>query len=310
MNARCLILGGGGFMGSHLAGELLAAGYAVRVFDRANRDRRNLASIAEKIEIIEGDFSNKADLQAIVPGMDFVFHLVGTTLPASSNSNPVYDIESNVISSVKLFDLCQREKVKKVIFASSGGTVYGIPERLPIDELHPTLPLCSYGISKLAIEKYLHLFYHLHGMDYAILRISNPYGERQRLDASQGVIAVFLGCLALHLPIHIWGDGSVTRDFLYVGDVARAMRLAMEYSGEGKIFNVSSCRGVSVSDLLGILLRVTGSHPEILREPERSFDVPKNILDNTAIQKTLNWTPQVSLEEGIRCTWEWVKKQV
>ncbi|MBZ5536902.1 MAG: NAD-dependent epimerase/dehydratase family protein [Acidobacteriia bacterium] len=297
-------------MGSHLAEGLLAAGYSVRVFDRANRDRRNLTSIAERIEIIEGDFSNKADLQAVVSGMDFVFHLVGTTLPASSNSNPVYDIESNVIGSVRLFELCQKEKVRKIVFASSGGTVYGIPQHLPIDESHPTLPLCSYGISKLAIEKYLHLFYHLHGMDYAILRIANPYGERQRLDASQGVIAVFLGCLAHHLPIHLWGDGSVTRDFLYVGDVARAMRLAMEYSGERKIFNVSSCRGVSVSDLLEVLLRVTGSSPEILREPERSFDVPKNILDNATIRRTLNWAPQVGLEEGIRCTWEWVKKQV
>jgi UDP-glucose 4-epimerase len=297
-------------MGSHLAEELLAAGYAVRVFDRANRDRRNLASIADQIEIIEGDFSNRADLQAVVAGMEFVFHLVGTTLPASSNSNPVYDIESNVISSVRLFELCQRERIKKLIFASSGGTIYGIPERLPIDESHPTLPLCSYGISKLAIEKYLHLFYHLHGMDYSILRISNPYGERQRLDGSQGVIAVFLGCLAHHLPLHLWGDGTVTRDFVYVGDVARAMRLAMEYSGERKIFNVSSCHGVSVSDLLEILLKVTGCRPEVLREPERSFDVPKNILDNTTIRKTLNWSPLVGLEEGIRNTWDWVKKQV
>ncbi|MFI5174104.1 MAG: NAD-dependent epimerase/dehydratase family protein [Terriglobia bacterium] len=308
-NARCLILGGGGFMGSHLAEELLGSGCSVRVFDRANRDRRNLAEIAERIEIIEGDFSNESDLQAVVPGMDFVFHLVGTTLPANSNSNPVYDIESNVIGSVKLFELCRKEKVRKVIFASSGGTVYGIPERLPIDESHPTHPLCSYGISKLAIEKYLHLFYHLQGMDYTILRISNPYGERQRLDASQGVIAVFLGCLAHQRPIHLWGDGSVTRDFLYVRDVVRAMRLAMEYSGDRRIFNVSANRGVSVSELLEILLRVTGSSPEILREPERSLDVPKNILDNTAIRKTLNWSPRVGLEEGIRCTWEWVKKQ-
>lgn len=297
-------------MGSHLTEELLAAGYSVRVFDRANRDRRNLASIADEIEIIEGDFSNKADLQAVVPGMDYVFHLIGTTLPASSNSNPVYDVESNVIGSVKLFELCQAERVRKVIFASSGGTVYGIPQRLPMDETHPTNPICSYGISKLAIEKYLHLFFYLHGTDYTILRISNPYGERQRLDASQGVIAVFLGCLAQNRPIHVWGDGSVTRDFLYVRDVALAMRLAMEYSGDQKVFNVSANHGVSVCELLKILLRVTGSKPEILEEPERSFDVPRNVLDNTVIRTSLKWEPRVGLEEGIRRTWEWVRKQV
>lgn len=296
-------------MGSHLAEELVTAGYTVRVFDRANRDRRNLAAIADRIEIIEGDFSNKADLQTVIPGMDFVFHLVGTTLPASSNSNPAYDIESNVIGSVRLFELCQKERVRKIVFASSGGTVYGIPQRLPIDESHPTVPICSYGISKLTIEKYLHLFHHLHGMEYTILRISNPYGERQRLDASQGVIAVFLGRLARHRPIHLWGDGSVTRDFLYVRDVVRAMRLAMEYSGDQRIFNVSASHGTSVSDLLTILLRVTGCDPEILREPERSFDVPANILDNAAIRSTLSWAPRVGLEEGIRCTWEWVKRQ-
>lgn len=296
-------------MGSHLAEELLQAGYYVRVFDRPNRDRRNLAPITSKIEIIEGDFLNESEVRGAIPGSQYVFHLVGTTLPASSNSNPVYDVESNVIGSVKLFEFCLREKVQKVIFSSSGGTVYGIPQSLPINEAHPTHPICSYGISKLMIEKYLHLFHHLYGVDYAVLRISNPFGERQRLDGSQGVVSVFLGCLAQNRPLHVWGDGSVTRDFIYVRDVVRAMRLAMEYTGSQKIFNVSSGRGMSVSDLLEVLFRVTGARPKIDREAERSFDVPTNVLDNTVIRRTLQWEPEVNLEEGIRRTWAWIRQQ-
>jgi UDP-glucose 4-epimerase len=308
--ARCLILGGGGFMGSHLAEELLAVGYSVRVFDRANRDRRNLAALADQIEIIEGDFLNESDLQAVIPGSDFVFHLVGTTLPASSNSNPAYDVESNVVGSVRLFELCQDEGVRKVVFASSGGTVYGIPQRLPIDETHPTEPICSYGIAKLTVEQYLRLFHYLHGLDYTVLRISNPYGERQRLDASQGVIAVFLGCLAQEQSLHIWGDGSVTRDFIYVRDVARAMRVAMESTTEQKVFNVSTNHGTSVSDLIEVLVRVTGVRPHLIHEPERQFDVPKNVLDNSAIRGLLQWEPEVSLEEGIERTWNWICRQI
>jgi UDP-glucose 4-epimerase len=305
---KCLILGGGGFMGSHLAEELLSAGYAVRVFDRANRDRRNLAAIADRIEIYEGDFNNKSDLREVVSGNDFVFHLVGTTLPATSNSNPSYDVESNVIGSIRLLELCTQAGVKKVIFSSSGGTVYGIPEQIPIGETHPTNPICSYGISKLAIEKYLQFFHRMHGIDYSILRISNPYGERQRLDASQGVVAVFLGCLAQGRPIHVWGDGSVVRDFIYVKDVMRAMRLATEYDGPEKTFNDSDNQGVSISNLVEILASVTGRRVEVVREPERRFDVPENVLDNRRIRRVMGWSPEVCLEDGIRRTWAWIEK--
>jgi UDP-glucose 4-epimerase len=304
---RCLILGGGGFMGSHLAERLLKASYEVRVFDRANRDRRNLAAIADSIEIVEGDFFNESDLQAVVPGSDYVFHLVGTTLPASSNVNPAYDVESNVVGSIRLLDICRTHKVRKVIFSSSGGTVYGIPGQALIHEDHSTHPICSYGISKLAVEKYLHLFFHLYGLDYTVLRISNPYGERQRLDASQGVIAVFLGCMAQGTPIHLWGDGSVTRDFLYVGDVVEAMRLALECTGEQKVFNISAGQGVSVSHLIGVMREVTGIQCSIIHEPERSCDVPRNVLDSSAFRAATHWVPQVSLENGIRRTWEWIR---
>lgn len=296
-------------MGSHLAEELLDAGYAVRVFDRSNRDRRNLVSIASEIEIIEGDFLNESDMRALVPGSDYVFHLVGTTLPANSNLNPVYDVESNVIGSIKLLELCVKAKVRKVVFSSSGGTVYGIPCRIPMDENHPTNPICSYGITKLMIEKYLQMFSHLRRLDYSILRISNPYGERQRPDSPQGVITVFLGCLHRKEPLHIWGDGSVTRDFLYVGDVVRAMRLVMEYSGPQRIFNVSAGQGTSVTALVQKLKDLTGIKPKIVYQPERTFDVPQNVLDNSAIRKAVGWHPETTLEQGIRRTWEWVKRQ-
>src|SRR5262249_54371938 len=161
--------------GSNLVEKLLTEGYPVRVFDTSTANRTNLASVESEVEFIEGDFLNPADIERALESVDFVFHLVGTTLPASSNSRPVFDVESNVAATIGLLQASVRYGIRRVVFASSGGTVYGNPLKIPIPEDHPTDPLCSYGITKLAIEKYLKLFHHLHGLDYTILRIANPY---------------------------------------------------------------------------------------------------------------------------------------
>ncbi len=177
---KCLILGGAGFLGSHIADHLLAAGHSVRLFDRFEAVKTNIQHLLPRIELVQGDFGNHAIVSEITRDMDIVYHLVSTTLPKTSNDDMVFDISTNLLPTLHLLEACRQNGVKKVIFISSGGTIYGVPQQIPIPELHPTNPLCSYGIQKLAIEKYLHLFHDLHRLDYAVMRVANPYGERQR----------------------------------------------------------------------------------------------------------------------------------
>jgi len=305
---RCLVLGGGGFLGSHACDALLAHGCYVRAFEKQYVGKENIQHALSDIEWIEGDFTNEAHVREIVQGMDLVVHAIGTTLPKNSNENPAYDISSNVISTLHLLEAAKEAGVKKIIFFSSGGTVYGIPQKIPIPEDHPTDPISSYGIQKLAIEKYLSLYHRLHGLDYAIMRMSNPYGERQRPVASQGAVAVFLYKALKSEPIEIWGDGSVTRDYLHVSDVAAVIPLLLRYEGSYKLFNIGSGRGLSLLDLIKTLDRVIGSPLEVRFTPARPFDVPVNVLDNALARRELSWAPKIDIEEGIRRTMRYLSR--
>ena len=304
---RCLILGGCGFIGSHLADSLLSSGHEVRLFDQQNVDTRNVEDILPRIELHRGDFTNTADIAAAVRNVSCIFHLVGTTLPSRSNENPLYDLESNVGGTLNLLDAAVDAGVRKVIFSSSGGTIYGVSELLPTPESAPTQPLCAYGVSKLAIEKYLALYHHLHGLDYGCLRIANPYGERQNPLAAQGAVAVFLGRAQRGEPIHIWGDGEVTRDYIYVEDVIRAFDRVMHAGTTERVFNVGSGRGVSLNQLLQVIQQVTGVPLDVRYQPGRKLDVPVSVLDIDRMHQVFDWTPQVDLTSGIAKTWRWIQ---
>ena len=217
----CLVLGGAGFIGSHLAEALVREGHRVRVFDRPHVDR--LPLFARGFEVFTGDFLNPQALAPALEGAGIVFHLVSTTLPKNSNDNPAYDVESNVLGTLRLLELCRASGVRKLVYVSSGGTVYGPPRSVPVREDHPTEPISSYGVHKLMVEKYLHLEHHLHGLDYCVLRPPNLYGPRQRLDTAQGAVAVFLDRALRGEPIEIWGDGSVVRDYVYIADAIDAL---------------------------------------------------------------------------------------
>jgi UDP-glucose 4-epimerase len=303
---KCLILGGGGFLGSHLSDALIAEGHAVRVFERPNLQRMMNYEISDQVEWFEGDFVNREDVAGAVSGSDIIYHLIGTTLPKSSNDNPVYDIETNVIGTLNMLESARKERVRKIIFVSSGGTVYGIPKETPIKESHPTDPICSYGIGKLAIEKYLNLYSVLHGIDHCILRLSNPYGERQRVTGAQGAVAVFMYKTLCNEEIEIWGDGGVRRDYIYVGDIMAAFLKATYYNGKDRVFNIGSGQGVSLKDLLVAIESVTGRQVTCKYLPGRSFDVPINILDITKAGTVLGWQPRTSLHEGLSRTLKWM----
>lgn len=307
---RCLVLGGGGFLGSHVAEKLLEEGHRVRIFDRFPQGRANIQHLSGKVEILEGEFGCADDLEKALIGIDCVFHYLGSSLPQDSNLNPSFDIKSNLVDTVRMLELAVRMGAQKVVFASSGGTVYGFPKRLPIDEEHPTDPICSYGITKLAIEKYLQVFRHLYGLDYLVLRYANPYGERQNPDGTQGAIGVFLSRIARGDPVEIWGDGTVVRDFIYVRDAVDATIRAFEHGAEHRVFNVGSGLGTALSDLLGAIRSVTEADCGVIYREGRKIDVPAIVLDTSRIRQETGWAPRTSLADGIQRAWEWITAEI
>jgi len=299
-----LILGGNGFIGSHLVDKLLAEGHNVRVFDKYEEHyRKPLPGVDYRF----GDFGNRGLLADALEGVDTVFHLISTTLPKTSNDDPAFDVQSNVVETLFLLEQCVARKIKKIIFVSSGGTVYGRSARLPIAEDSPTNPECSYGITKLTIEKYLALFNNIHGLDYLVVRPSNPFGERQNPESIQGVIPVFLGKALKGEAIEIWGDGEVVRDYIYIGDLVDGMYRAAATETSSRSFNLGSGTGTSLNEIVEIIRRVTSREVKVEYKAKRKFDVPKTYLDISRAREELHWSPVTPFEIGIRRTWAFVE---
>lgn len=306
---KCLLLGGGGFLGSHLVEDLVKAHHPVHVFERPGAERILSPEVLSQVTWTEGDFTNTAEVEAVLDGADVIFHLISTTIPKTSNDFPVFDAETNLLGTLRLLERI-KNRSSKIVFLSSGGTVYGRPERIPIDERHPTHPICAYGITKLAIEKYLHMYHELYGLSYTVLRLSNPYGGRQRSAAPQGAIAVFLHKALQREPIEIWGNGEVVRDYIYIDDVVAALRATMTYSGPRRVLNIGSGAGSSINDVLAEIERLLG-RPVVRRYLEgREFDVPVNVLDTTLAESELDWRPLIGLREGLALTLDGMRARI
>lgn len=298
---RCIVFGGAGFLGSYLCEELLSCGHHVTIFEKG-APGANVANILDQVDWLEGDFSDSQQVDNALSGVDIIFHLISTTNPQTSNQDPVYDLRTNVMATVGMLESARKAGVRKVIYYSSGGTVYGRPQLLPIKEDHSNDPICSYGIHKLAVEKYLHLYHYLYGLDYGIFRIANPYGPRQSPVGGLGVIAAFIDKVLRKQPIEIWGDGSVIRDYIYVQDVAKAAVALLEYQGNTKIFNIGSGEGRSVVEIVQCLQSFIKEPIKITFKPGRPSDVPVNILDIQKAREELGWHPTVSFPDGLAAT--------
>jgi UDP-glucose 4-epimerase len=282
----------------------------VRIFEQPRvRPYRKFAP-NERVEWLTGDFLSMHDVGKAVEGTDAVLHLISTTLPHTSNDDPIFDVQSNVVASLQLASAMVTHRIPKIVFISSGGTVYGRLRASPINEEHPTDPLVSCGVSKLAIEKFLLMFERMHGIQARILRVSNAFGERHRVETGQGAIGVFLDRALCHKPIEIWGDGSIIRDYIYVDDVAEAFARALEYSGRHSVFNVSSAAGTSLKELVRLIEDVTGERMDCRYLPARPFDVPVSVLDNGRARAELGWAPRVSLSDGIARTAAWMRSNL
>lgn len=299
---RILLLGGNGFIGSHVVDALLASGHQVRVFDRGPElFREPVLGVEYQI----GSFSDLPMLAEALEGVDVVYHLISTTVPSTSNLDPLGDIEGNLICTVSLLQLMVQMNIRRIIYLSSGGTVYGIPQTVPIPESHTLNPICSYGVVKVAIENYLHMFRSLHGLKPLILRVSNPYGERQGHQGIQGVISTFLYRAIRREPVVVWGDGSVIRDFIYVGDLASFLADALLNSVCG-VFNVGSGIGNSITEIVECVEGASGLFLQIEYRNQRDFDISRIVLDISRTRREFGWTPQVGLLEGVQHTWTWM----
>ena len=300
-----LVLGGNGFIGSHVVDELLDAGHDVRVFGRRHEVwRKPLPSIKYYL----GDFSNVPLLAEALQGVDAVVHLISTNVPSTSNLDPIADIHGNLENSVRLFQTMVSVNVKRIIYLSSGGTVYGIPSTIPVQEDHPLNPICSYGVVKVAVEKYLGMFEHLYGLKPLIIRASNPFGPRQGHEGVQGVVSTFMQKLLSGEKVVIWGDGSTKRDYLYVTDLAKFCRLAAESELTG-VFNAGSGSGLTLVELARLIEEVCGKKLNIEYKAGRAFDVREIVLNIEKARKLLNWNPGIALRDGLSLQFSWMLKQ-
>lgn len=299
---RALVIGGSGFIGSHVVDQLLAGGNAVRVYDRSpERFRPTPPSVDFRL----GDFDDTSSLAEALVDVDVVYHLLSTSVPSTSDRDPVADIQGNLIGTVRLLELMRGAEARRMVYLSSGGTVYGPPHTNPVSETHPERPISSYGIVKSAIEKYLLMEQHLHGLEPVILRASNPYGPRQGHKGVQGVIGTFLWRVARNEPIEVWGDGSVVRDFIYVSDLAALCAECAQADFTG-VFNAGSGEGSSIREIIDLVSEVTGRKIEPVYKPGRGFDVPRIVLDTSEVTAKTGWKLTTTLSQGILQTWEWM----
>jgi len=299
---RTLVSGGAGFIGSHIVEAYLAAGHEVAVVDNLATGRR--ANVARGATLHEVDLHAR-ELERIFAEFrpEVVNHHAAQASVKVGNADPVHDLEVNGGGTARLLQLCVENGVRKVIYSSSGGTVYGEPRSLPVAEDHPIAPRSNYGTSKYVGELYVQLAARTAGIDYTIFRYGNAFGPRQDPHGEAGVIAIFTGLMLAGQPCTIDGDGEQKKDYLYVGDIARANVLALD-GGSGLVANIGTGVGITVNHIFQVLAEATENTIAARYGPPRAGDVRNFWLDCALAKRELGWEPTVSFEEGVRLTVE------
>jgi len=302
--AEChVLLGGCGFIGRHVAVLLARSGHDVVLADRAPPSQDFPADVAGRIRWHMFEFASP-DWDAVIRPATVIHHYVWTSLPASANANPLGDLTLNVASTLGLLEAMRRQNGKRLVFASSGGTVYGRLHEVPVPETHPFRPITSYGAGKATAELYMNVYRSLHGLDCRVARIANPFGAGQNLVRGQGAATTFLHKALNREPIIIWGDGEVVRDYIHIADVAAGLtRLAAAADpGPDSTFNIGSGAGISLNGIVAEIERQLGRRLEVQYEPARAFDVPVSVLDIGHAQRVLGWAPRLSFNQGLTRT--------
>ncbi len=298
---NCLILGAGGFIGLNLTKYLTSFGACVTGYGHSSP----FPEVFKDINFIVGDLADTDKLDRILPRTDYVFHLLGDSSPTNSSLNSATSIDK-VKASLELLNLAHKHSAEKIIFASSGGAIYGKPSILPIPESMNTNPINAYGINMLMLEKYLSLYQHIHGLNSVILRISNPYGPYQLNLKKQGIIAAIMENAYNDKDIEIWGDGEVVRDFIYIDDVCEAFVKAALYKGEYNLFNCGSGIGRSINSVVSDIETILNIGKfKINYTTGRKIDIAQNYLDINLIKTELDWQPKTQWLPGLKSTSDW-----
>lgn len=310
MNQRCLVLGANGFIGSYITECLVRDGYKVRAFDRFPKGELaiNFAKNNE-IEIVSGNFLNRSDLKDALKDVDYVFHLISTTTPVTSEENPLIDVETNIKNTIELLQECVDAKIKKVVYISTGGAIYGLNSSMNVSEDVTPLPVSPYAIGKLTIEHYLRYFSKKHDLNSVVYRLSNPYGGRQPAANKQGVIPIFLRRILEGKPLQILGDGSMVRDYIYVEDAAKMVCGSFK-DAKQDLYNIGSGSGVEINKIVAIIKEI----PVMKQFSIEYSPTPKTYVDTVTLNinrftSEFGIHPLVSLSEGITRTWDSIRQE-
>lgn len=296
-----VVFGAAGFLGTNLVKKLdrehqvLALDEKIEYFDNIYESFRNT-----KIEQFK--FEQEADFISVLEGRDVVYHLVSTTIPSTSNQKIVEELHNNIVITAKLLDACVQKKIGKIVFISSGGTVYGKEVTCPISEDSIKRPINSYGLQKSTIEDMLYLYNYIYGLDYRILRLSNPYGPYQRPNGKLGVVTNFIYNSLLGKAVNVWGTGETVRDYIYVEDAIDAVLNVVNDNAKYKIYNIGSGIGINILDLLKTIDAVLNKETDVIHMDARSVDVPVNYLDITRYCDEFGNLANTELADGIRKT--------
>ncbi len=307
---KILVTGGAGFIGSHVVDAFVAAGHEVAVLDNLSTGREENVNPDARLHRV--DVRDLAQVQQAVASFrpEVVSHHAAQSEVPKSVADPGYDAQVNVVGGLNVLRACVDSSVRKVIFSSTGGALYGEPDIVPNDEDHPIRPLSPYGTSKFAFEQYLATFERTFQLHYTTLRYANIYGARQDFAAEEGrVIAIFASRMIEGKPVTIDGDGNQSRDMLHVGDIATANLAALD-RGDGGTYHVSTGLPISVNDLFRKLALLTEYRLEPRFGPARKGDVYRIALDNTRARNDLGWEPRINLEEGLRLTVDYFRDQI
>ncbi|MGG3887504.1 NAD-dependent epimerase/dehydratase family protein [Metabacillus fastidiosus] len=304
---RVLVTGGAGFIGSHITEELLAHNHEVAVIDNLSSGKRN--QVPAGVVFYEGDVKKReignfySDFQP-----DVVIHLAAQVSVAKSFQEPLNDSEENIIATINVLEACVKHHVKKIIFASTAA-LYGSPGYLPVDEYHTINPISFYGLSKQHAEAYIKMFSERYGLPYTILRYANVYGMRQDANGEAGVVSIFIEKFLNNEPLAVFGDGTQTRDFIFVKDVARA-NIAALTNGENEIINISTEKQTSILDIVKKLNEITGKNELPVFYEERTGDIKDSCLTNEKAETVLGWKPIYSFTEGLKETIYYYEKEM
>ena len=307
---RILVTGGAGFIASHVVDAYIAAGHTVAVID--NFSTGSEANLNPGGRLFRVDVRDRADVERAIGEFrpEIVNHHAAQAEVPKSVADPGFDAQVNIVGGLNLLRACLDHDVRKVIFSSTGGALYGEPDVVPAGEDHPVRPLSPYGTSKYAFEQYLGTFQRTFGLEYTVLRYANIYGARQDFQSEEGrVVAIFASRMLEGRPVTIDGDGNQSRDMLHVGDVATANLAALE-RGTGGTYHVSTGIDVSVNELFRKLAILTDYKQEPQHGPRRRGDVYRISLDNTLARNELGWSPQISLEEGLSLTVDYFRERI